>query len=1014
MDATTPSGSTDSWRERLSQALESGAPDEALRILEAATAAAPDDAEAWASRGALLLRLGRHEEALAPLARVTDLAAEDPDAWLLRARAHRAAGQLREAADAFARAAALDATRPEAWIGLGDAWLELGDAARALEALDQAVQADPRHAEHAEILLLRGAALNGLARYAEALAVVDRAIQLVPPDKQLGLPWLHKGVALNGLGRHAEALEALERASKLFAEGPEQGFVWLHRAVALNELGRHAEALEAVGHAERLVPDGPYRGVVLLQKGIAYNALGQPDAAVEVLEGALDRIREDSAVGKLRPAVQIHRGTALNSLGRHAEALEALRSGLDVIHDASPVAALRGLAWLQTALALSGLGRPGEALEALDRALALWPPAVPRTGLLVGKADLLKALGRPEEALESLAEASRLDPQCERDLRCWLLRSDALLSLGRADEVVASIAPELEAHPLTQAIRGTALMFLGRTEEAWSLLSRAAEPRPDRDEPRAWLGVGLACVSMARAAEAVEALDRACALEPRFRADPLVLLLRSVSLVALARHRDAWEAIETAPDRDFTLLIKGMALAGLGQEERALEAFDRSIDLAAATPATHDFYATFAWIQKGFVLLGQKRNGEALEAFGQAGQHAGRRPAGDLSRFLVPLGTALALDRLGRSEEALGQLAEATRLSEALPRTFPNRGMAWWARGELLASLERDEEALHAFDRAERLEPENVDVLLGKGNALLRLEDYEAAVRTFTAAAAGAREDAARYRAHLGKGVALSRLERYELAVEAYREAQVLASPDLRDSWKVWVGLGEVYSAMGRHQAALRAYQQGWRMDRRRQRSAELAIGIGASLLDQKRDAEALEFLAAARDQAEPDPRIDYNLGVALYRLGQTEQARTRWEAAKGVARAREYLDELDRRASRSGAWLDYWFGAGSSPARGVIGGALLGLTAFAAMVPLLQHTGRDWRVTGASILALLVLLILPTLRGLSVGPLKLEPAPSLPEARLGGESGMDALIGRMRSIGPSLTVGTSVQNRLP
>ena len=196
---------------------------------------------------------------------------------------------------------------------------------------------------------------------------------------------------------------------------------------------------------------------------------------------------------------------------------------------------------------------------------------------------------------------------------------------------------------------------------------------------------------------------------------------------------------------------------------------------------------------------------------------------------------------------------------------------------------------------------------------------------------------------------------------------------------------------------------------------------MGSALLDQKRDKEALDFLTKAKSEAEADPRIDFNRGVALYRLKKRGEARQAWKAAadNGLQRAAEYLQELEKRGAQSGVWIDFWFSGNSGWYRRLFGILLIFMLSLVSMLPIIKkdslasvpwlNTGQEWTVIATPLLVLGILLALPSLSSLSVGPVKLEPKPSHPESAPAAEAGFEALVGTLQSMRPTLTVGADV-----
>jgi tetratricopeptide (TPR) repeat protein len=91
-------------------------------------------------------------------------------------------------------------------LGKGQVLLSLGDAENALACFDQAIAANPRHAE---ANVKRGLALERLKRFDEALASYERAIVL---NRSLTQAYLCKGSLFNQQERYSEALECYEQA----------------------------------------------------------------------------------------------------------------------------------------------------------------------------------------------------------------------------------------------------------------------------------------------------------------------------------------------------------------------------------------------------------------------------------------------------------------------------------------------------------------------------------------------------------------------------------------------------------------------------------------------------------------------------------------------------------------------------------------------------------------------------------------------------------------------------------
>jgi CHAT domain-containing protein len=116
---------------------------------------------------------------------------------------------------------------------LGAAYLALGEWGRAVEALDEAVEAEPRNVtflnDAAAAYLARAAALDQPEDFVRALAAAARAIRIDPKRPE---PQFNRALALRALHLTSEARDALAAYSSIDRNGP-----WTtESATRLNEL----------------------------------------------------------------------------------------------------------------------------------------------------------------------------------------------------------------------------------------------------------------------------------------------------------------------------------------------------------------------------------------------------------------------------------------------------------------------------------------------------------------------------------------------------------------------------------------------------------------------------------------------------------------------------------------------------------------------------------------------------------------------------------------------------------
>jgi serine/threonine protein kinase len=119
---------------------------------------------------------------------------------------------------------------------------------------------------------------------------------------------------------------------------------------------------------------------------------------------------------------------------------------------------------------------------------------------------------------------------------------------------------------------------------------------------------------------------------------------------------------------------------------------------------------------------------------------------------------------LNRNEEAIAAYEQALRLD-------PNYANAYNGKGNALRALKRYEEALAAYEQALRLNPNDAFAYNGKGNALNHLKRYEEAIAIYEQAL---RLDPNYANAYHNKGLTLDQLGRKREAQQAYEKAKQL------------------------------------------------------------------------------------------------------------------------------------------------------------------------------------------------------------------------------------------------
>ncbi len=380
-------------------------------------------------------------------------------------------------------------------------------------------------------------------------------------------------------GAEAECREALEK-------NPEYHDARARLLIALANQGRGSEASDEL---RRLIAS-------------SYPVPKSPDPAEQRVDAPLIEALRAIVSERRRGHARLARALESYDRGDRDTAIAELRSA---VRDQPRYADLR--CRLGALLLESGLLREG--LAEIERAIEINRDYV-EARLQAGIAHL--RLGSPEEAIPHLKIAYGLSPE-RPDIR--LFYGVAHLRSGDFDEASRLLEEALEAIPAFHRARyclGLVRLAQGRAEDAMTLLTEAGEGEPalrharldlgflkvrhgspevavtmfrevlkrDPADPEARLGLGLALESAGRRDEARPELLKVLLVDSKS-----LPTLTSLARIEIAEDRFAeagtWcdSAIEEAP-RDVNLrVLRGTAWAGIGENEKAREAFESALAL---------------------------------------------------------------------------------------------------------------------------------------------------------------------------------------------------------------------------------------------------------------------------------------------------------------------------------------------------------------------------------------------------------------------------------------------------
>src|SRR5437870_1920139 len=368
-------------REEAQAFVEEGDYAPALECYDRLLRSRPEETSVWFDRAELLVLLDRPEEALGAYTRILDLDRGNRQATYERANLLFGLGRLSVAVDALREALRLDPSKsrdvvqkaeqlrrdghpkdavllfhailevapddPRAILGLGDTFIDLGDADAAEAQFTRALGKDP---QNAPILFRKGELLLNHDRPTEALECFEKVASFEPQRVEA---WAGAARAHAALGRRGEAEASLANATRLGAD---------HLTVRA--------AREAIAHMTGPAPPAsePFEPITDLPSlAKAFAAIeDEVDAPVPSVPAdfqsfveSIEPEKEDTHVLLQLAELAMEGGDPQMGLLRYEQAIEREPRNAD--------------AWTGKGVALQQLERFRDALEAYDQALSLKP-----------------------------------------------------------------------------------------------------------------------------------------------------------------------------------------------------------------------------------------------------------------------------------------------------------------------------------------------------------------------------------------------------------------------------------------------------------------------------------------------------------------------------------------------------------------------------------------------------------------------------------------------------------------
>ena len=598
--------------------LRNGANQDAVPLLEKATAADPRFAMAQAKLAEALMNLGKTQEALAAADRAKTLAEKAPLPLAERYQIHAIAALVKEdnetAAQSYGELAKLYPDDPDVQMSLGRANEDLGKLNEAKAAYQQVVRAQPGY----------GAALLSLGRVQvksghpeEALRSLQDALatkQFDAEPEALGMIHSVIGVAYRETGKLDKSLEHLNRSLEIRRKMKDQrgqGATLQNLATVYEYMGDPARALETQKKALALYREMGNKGgesLILNAMGQTYKDAGSLDKALLAFRDSLqiEMEREDhvNMANRLDQVADVYR-----LKGQYDDALvylEQAKSHLAKTEEKKE----KGINLEYVGLVRKAQGSYDEAVAAFLASLPLYKEIDHQMSV----ADVHRSLGAIYESQGRYADAFAAYQECveiykklhtEHDLdHANTALGHLYLSLGRPDDAEKAFKDALGGggHDDHQVAGYAPAILLG---QAWLLEVRGKLDLAAAAYEKANVGANLSGqkevavesrVALGQIYRRQGKLANAEALLRRTREEAVKARLRPLeaeAAVALAEtlltRQDAEGARKTAqeaallaerfsgkPTLAAALAVQALALEKLGKKDESLDAFAKA------------------------------------------------------------------------------------------------------------------------------------------------------------------------------------------------------------------------------------------------------------------------------------------------------------------------------------------------------------------------------------------------------------------------------------------------------
>ncbi len=244
---------------------------------------------------------------------------------------------------------------------------------------------------------------------------------------------------------------------------------------------------------------------------------------------------------------------------------------------------------------------------------------------------------------------------------------------------------------------------------------------------------------------------------------------------------------ETGVEWDLT--NKGVDYIDVGEYEKAIEYFDKAIELNPNYPT--------AFYSRGIAYMNLGQYERAIEEFNEAITH-------DPNYVVAYYNRGVAYAFLNQYERAIEDYNKALELNPNYETLDPIYE-AYYNRGVAYAFLKQYERAIEDFNKAIELNPNYAIAYYSRGIAYMNLSQYERAIEDHNKAITLDPN----YEAYYNRGVAYAFLNQYARAIEDYNKAIAL-NPNNAEAYN---NRGVAYAFLNQYERAIGDYNKAIALD---------------------------------------------------------------------------------------------------------------------------------------------------------------------------------------------------------